>query len=117
MNIGCYYLSCHALFETAAEPAIYRAMMSLFLIQSTCLLLLIHIVSPVVGESCIEAQSQLSEGAGQICNEILTSGTIYNLDNNTINTFCEKNDCPKILTTIYGSITKACGGGVSSNNK
>lgn len=91
--------------------------MSFFLIKSTCLLLLIHIISPSVGESCIEAQSQLSEGAGGICNGILTSGTIYNLDNNTINTFCEKNDCPKVLSTIYASITKACGGGVSNSNK
>lgn len=82
--------------------------------SSLFVFLMLLAASSVKGQmSCIEAQSQLSEGAGETCNNILTSGSIFNMDDSKITTFCEDNDCPKTLLDIYDSITKACGKGVS----
>ena len=79
----------------------------LFLTSVTILL-----ATPIEAMSCIEAEAEIEGPTAKPCNDILTSGDIFDMSDDNIQKFCTDHNCPSVLAKVYGDMAEACGSGI-----
>ena len=62
--------------------------------------------------SCIEAEAEIEGPTAKPCNDILTSGDIFDMSDDNIQKFCTDHNCPSVLAKVYGDMAEACGNGI-----